>query len=98
VVLDLCCNTPLVEFILLDTASVGQSWRVENPNLQKRLYTILAPLKSASTYHYAVLARKCIQAGRVGLTLIVRTTLFIGTIENIEVIVINIIADKDIGD
>jgi hypothetical protein len=55
-------------------------------------------IQSASTYHYAILARKLIQAGRGGLTLIVRTTLFIGVVENIEVAVINIISDKDIGD
>ena len=97
-VLDLCCNTPLVEFILLDTASIGQSWGVEDANLRKRLYTILAPLKRTSTYRYAVLARKLIQARRVGLTLVVRTTLFIVAVENIEVVMISIIADKDIGD
>jgi len=98
VVLDLCYNAPLVGFILLYTAAVGQSRGVEYANLRRRLYTILAPLKSASTYHYAVLARKFIQVGRAGLTLIVRTTLFVGAVENIEVVVINVITKKDIGD
>ena len=37
------------------------------------------------------------QARRVGLALVVRTT-FIGAIEDIEVEMINVIADKDIGD
>ena len=54
--------------------------------------------KGACTYHYAVPARKFIQAGRVGLTLAVRTTLFIAAVEDIEVVVIDVIADKGIGD
>ena len=61
-------------------------------------YTIPATFKSTSTYHYAVLARKFIPAGCVGLTLVVRTTLFIGAVEDIKVVVISDIAHKDIGD
>ncbi len=57
-----------------------------------------ATFKSTGTYHYTIVARKFIQAGRVGLTLVVRTTLFIGTVEDTEVVVIGVIAGKDIGD
>ena len=32
------------------------------------------------------------------MTLIIRTTLFIGVVEDIEAVVINVIADKDISD
>ena len=93
------CNAPLVEPILLYTASVGQSWGVEDANLGEKLHTPYPPqFKSTSTYHSAVLARKLIQAGRVGLTLVVRTTLFIGSVEDIEVVVINVVAREDIAD
>jgi hypothetical protein len=54
--------------------------------------------KHARTYHNAVFARKFIQTNRVGLTLVVRTPLLIGAVENIEVVVVNVIAEKDIGD
>jgi hypothetical protein len=37
VLLDLSRNAPLVELVLLETASVGQPRRVENANLRKRL-------------------------------------------------------------
>jgi hypothetical protein len=54
--------------------------------------------KKPDTYHYAIFARKFVKAGRVGLTLVVRTTSLVGTVENVEVIVINVVASKDIGD
>ena len=57
-----------------------------------------ATFESTRTCHYSILARKFIQTGRVGLTVVVRATLFIGAIEDIEVEMINVIADKDIGD
>jgi len=59
VLLDLSRNTLLVDFILLDTASVGQSRGVEDANLGERS-RILIMLKSSITYHYAVLALKFI--------------------------------------
>ena len=46
----------------------------------------------------AVLARKFIQTGRVGLTWLIEPPCSIGTVEDIEVAVINDIAGKDIGD
>jgi len=50
------------------------------------------------THHYAILARKLVKAGRVSLALVVRTTLLVGMVEDIEVVVVNVIAGKDIGD
>lgn len=87
VLLVLCHNAPFLEFILLDAASVGQSRGVEDTNLGKRLHTPYT-FKSSSTYHYSILARKFIQAGGIGLTLAVRTTLFNGAVQDIEVVVI----------
>ena len=40
--LDLSCNTPLVELIVLKTASVGQARCVEDTNLGKRLGVVTA--------------------------------------------------------
>jgi hypothetical protein len=56
------------------------------------------PRSEADTYHYAILARQFVKAGRVGLALVVRTTSLVGTVENVEVVVINVVASKDIGD
>jgi len=95
--LDLSCNTLLVELILLKTASVGQAWCVEDANLGKRL-GLLTAFRHAGTYHYAVLARKFAKVGRVGLALVVRTMLLVGVVEGIEVVVVDVIAVKDIGD
>jgi len=52
---------------------------------------------SAGAYRYAVLAPKFVKAGRVGLTLVVRATLLVGTVENIEVITVDVVTGKDIG-
>jgi len=50
------------------------------------------------THHYTILARKLVKAGRVSLALVVGTTALVGMVENIEVVVINVVAGKDIGD
>jgi len=97
VLLDLSYNTLLVELILLKARSVGQPGRVEDANLGKRL-GILTTFTNASTYHYAVLAREFVKADRVGLALVARTTLLVGVVKGIEVIVIGVIAVKDIGE
>ena len=55
-------------------------------------------IHNTHTYHYAVLAPKLVKSGRVGLALVVMATLLVGMVENIEVVVINIVASKDIGD
>jgi hypothetical protein len=96
VLLNLSRNTLLVEFVLLDTASVGQSRRVEDPNLGKG-YAFFY-IQNALTYHYVVLARKFVKTGQGGLTLVAGTTWLVAAVEDSEVVVINVIADKDIGD
>jgi hypothetical protein len=53
--------------------------------------------KMPNTYHCAVLARKFVKPGGVGLALVVRTTLLVGMVENVEVVVIIVVASKDIG-
>ena len=94
---NLICNTPLVELVLLNIASAGEPRSVEDANLVKRL-RLFTSFKDFVSYHYAVLTRKFIMAGAVGLTLIARTTFLVGVVEDIEVVVINVVASKNIAD
>ena len=48
VALDLCRNSPVVDFILLYIASIDQSWGVVDANLHKRLPTPYSPQSKAS--------------------------------------------------
>jgi hypothetical protein len=50
------------------------------------------------TYHYAILARKFVKPGRAGLALVVGTTLLVDMVENVKIVVVNVVASKDIGD
>jgi hypothetical protein len=77
--------------------SVGQPRGVEYTDLGKRL-GILITFTNVGTYSYAIFARKFVKAGRAGLALVVRTTSFVGMVENIEVIMINVVTSEDIGD
>ena len=52
-------------------------------------------MKNTGAHWYAVLTRKLVDMGRIGLNLAGRTTLLVGTVEDFEVVAI---ADKDIGD
>ncbi len=54
-------------------------------------------MTSTNNYHYIVVAYQFVKAGGVGLTLVVRTTLLVGMIEDVEVVVIRIVAVKGIG-
>jgi len=90
-------NVLLVDLVLLDTSSVGQSRGVDDTNLGKGLHTRTA-LKHTVAHHHAVLARNFVKAGRIGLTLVVRTTLLVRLVEDFEVIVIDVLAKKHIGD
>jgi len=97
VLLDLSGDTLSEELVLLDTMSVGQSRRVEDANLGKRL----CPLNTftiVGTYHNAVLACEFVKARRFGLALIIRTSFLVGMIENVDVVMTSIVAGKDIGD
>jgi len=97
VVLNLSCNTLLVEFVLMNTTSIGQSRRIEDANLREMLHT-LKPFTNTATYHYAIFTCKFVNTGRVGLTLVAKTALLVSVVEDFEVIAINRFADKDIGD
>ena len=43
-------------------------------------------------------ARELVKVGRVSLALVVRTMLLVGVVEGVEVVVVDVIAVKDIGD
>ena len=64
----------------------------------RRSYATFMTFNIAGTYHPAVFARTVVKANRGGTTLVVRTTLLIGIVENIEVITTNVVSGKDIGD
>ena len=97
VVLDLGCNTVLVELVLPKVASVSQPGRVEDADLRKRL-RVLTTLLDVGTYHYAVVAREFVKAGRVSLRAITQIILLVGAVEDVEVVVINSLSGKDIGE
>jgi len=54
-------------------------------------------VQKPSTYCYPVLALKLVKASRLGLALIIRTTLLIGVVEDVRITVIDAFAGKDIG-
>ena len=95
-VLDLSCDTRLVDPVLLNTPNVGQSRRVKDLDLGKRL-RIVAMFINFRTYHHTVLTRKLVKVGFVGQTLVLKTTMLVGVVENVEVVVIDIVAGEDIG-
>ena len=97
VVLDLGCNTFLVQLVLPKVTSVSQPGRVEDADLRKRL-RVLTTLRNVGTYHYAVVAREFVKAGRVGLRAITQIILLVGAVEDVEVVVINSLSGKDIND
>jgi len=97
VLLDLSCDTFLLELDLPNIASVSQPRRVEDVDLRKRLRE-LATSKNVGTYHYAVVAGKFVKASRNGPRLFTQTTVLVGAVEDFEVVVVNIFAGKDIGD
>ena len=67
---------------------------------KRTLKEIMSPtdVKNAGTYHYSALARKFVKLDRVSLTPVARATLFVGGVEDVEIAVINAVAEKDIGD
>ena len=58
--------------------------------------TVTITLENTGAYRYAVLACKFVGTGRVGLTLAARTPLLIAVVKDLEVVVIDIFAEKDI--
>ena len=95
--IDLGRNTFLVELVLLKATGVGQSRGVEDTNLGKWLCAITM-LTNSGAYHHAVLAREFVKAGGVGLALVGGTTLLVGMVENVKVIMSSVIHGKNIGD
>ena len=95
--LDLNRITLFVEFVLLNTARVGQPRSIRGCEPWKGL-RIPTTFGNAAIYHYSVLARKFIEAGRVGLTLVGRTTLFVSVVKDFEVVVVNVVASKEVDD
>ena len=96
-ILDLCLNTLSVELVSLKVARVSQTGCVEDANLGTTLFR-LTTFMNAYTYRYTILARKLVKPGRVGLAVVVGTTSLVGMVENVEVVVYNVVAFKDIGD
>jgi len=97
VLLDLSRNTLMVKGILLRIASIDKTWRIKDANLGKWL-CMPTTFTNTGTYHDAVLAPNFIKAHRVGLNLITRITLLVCMFENVEVVVVNAISRKDVGD
>ena len=97
VLLDLSGNTLFRGIVLWKMASIGESRHVEDANLRKRL-PLLTTVTNTSTHHYAVLARKFVKAGRFGLALVAGTTTLVGGIEVFKLVMINVVASKDIGE
>ena len=79
--LDLGRDTIFVAFVLLSTTCIGQSRGVEDADLGK-WSPIPVMFQNTVTYHYSILACKFVKAGGVGLTLIIRTYLFIAAVED----------------
>jgi len=52
---------------------------------------------STNTYCYTVVTSKFVKVGRVGPTLVVRIILGVGRVEDVEVVMIHIVATQDIG-
>jgi len=97
VLLDLCLNTFLVEVVLIKRPSVSQPGCIEDANLREMLF-ILTTSVDAYTYYHTVLARKFVKSGGVGLALAVGTTSLVGIVKNVKVVVVNVVASKDISD
>ena len=96
VLLDLSGNAFLGP-ILRNTAGIGEArWCVEDANLRKKL-PWLTTFTNTGTYLYAVNARDFVNAGGFGLALVAGTTLLVDGLEDLIVVVINVVAVKDIG-
>ena len=70
--------------VVLGLFNVSQSRGVENANLGKRLRT-LATFKNSAAYSYAIVAGNFVQTRIVGLTLVIRTALLVGDVEDVVV-------------
>ena len=96
-VLNLGRDARLVELVLMNTACIGQSRRVEDANLREKLHLFIISTDTC-THHYAIIACKFVNTGRVGLTLAARTSLLVFLVEDVEVVAAKGFTDKDVGD
>ena len=80
-----------------NTPRIGEARCIEDANLRKRL-PLLTTFTHAGTYHYAVIARNFVNTDRFGLALVAGTTFLVDGLEDSKVVVINIVAVKDISD
>lgn len=55
-------------------------------------------IHKGATYHYVIFAREYVKSGRLSPALCVGTTMLIGIVKDVELIVINVVADNDISD
>jgi hypothetical protein len=85
-----------VGLVLLGIAGLGEPRCIEDANLEKKLH-LLTRLKGAVAYHYSVPALKCVNVYALGPTLVAGIALIVCAVENVEVVVINVFAEKDIG-
>jgi len=90
-------NMLLVELVLFNTTTVGQSRGVEDANLGERL-RILAIFKNAATYSYAIGAGNFVQTQIIGGTVVTKTALLVGAVEDVVVWGTNVVANEDIGE
>ena len=81
----------------MNTPSIGQSRRVEDANLRERSHLFIIATDTC-TYCYAIITCKFVNTGRVGLTLAAGTSLLVLLVEDVEVVAIKGITNKDIGD
>ena len=95
VFLDLTGNGFLRGFVLQNTAGIGEPRCVDDANLRKRL-SLLTTFTNAGTYHHAIITLKFVNAGRFGSALV--PTLLVGGLRDFKVVVINVLAVKDIGE
>jgi hypothetical protein len=61
-------------------------------------FSLCEPWRIDDANQCAAFAGKFIKAGLVGLTMTNGTTLLVGVVKDIEVVVVNVVADKNIGD
>jgi hypothetical protein len=96
--LDLGLNALLVELVLLKAARLGQLVDVDAAKLGRRLHK-LYKFTNTGTYHYAVLTGEFPHPFRGCPALVTSTGLLVvGVVENVEIVVINVVASNVIGD
>ena len=94
VLFNISYDTLLVDLVLLNTTNVGQPRCVEDTDLRKKLWPPHCA-KNPRSYQYPIGARNFVKVGRPNL--LISTSSFWYAVENIEVVMIDVVAKKDIG-